>query len=69
MVAVIKCPTGPWRGLPWPQAMLMNPSAGQCYLISRRPTIWWEGRAATTISHTPSRVTNAEPEVGSNFVN
>lgn len=37
--AVIKCPAGPWQGLPRPQAMLMSMPSGQGYFISAHWTI------------------------------
>lgn len=40
--AVIKCPAGPWRGLPRPRAMLMSTPGGQGCLLSACWTIWWK---------------------------
>lgn len=48
--AVIKCPAGPWRGLPQPRAMLMSTPGGQGCLLSACWTIWWERHLCTWLT-------------------
>lgn len=64
---VIKCPAGPWRGLPRPRAMLMSTPGGQGCLISACWTIWWERRSTGGLASL--QMTNSPPEEEGNSIN
>lgn len=64
---VIKCPAGPWQGLPRPQAMLMSTPAGQSCFISAHWTRLLERRCTGKLGSL--QMTNIPPKKEGNSNN